>query len=91
MEIKEIVSKLIGRLTAYGSTEIDNEVSKNIEQVPELVNYLINKLYENGRLINRNEASIQVISKRSIEILEEIKENLDNYLKEINELRKENN
>lgn len=86
MELEDIILKLLGNLRAYGATEIDNEALRNLEEVPKIINCLTSILYENAKLIDRPEASIQQIAEKSYLYLKEIKDGLNIHLEEIQEI-----
>lgn len=71
LSIEEILYKLLGEIEPYGSTSIDKERYKNIENYYIALSFIINKLHNAALLKKRKEASINEIAQECYLILRE--------------------
>jgi hypothetical protein len=67
--LTEIVMKIIGEFRAYGSSEVDEKRYERLDEIDNLLFYLINDLIVNAEQKDHYVASIKKIGKRSYEIL----------------------
>ena len=71
MSISQILYKLLGEIEPYGDTTIDDKRYDNIQNYYEALSFIIAKLQESAKLINRPEASINAIAEECEDILKE--------------------
>lgn len=77
MSISEILYKLLGEIEPYGDTRIDEERYNNLQNYYEALMYIVSRIKTSANLKDRKEFSINKIAKESNEILEELKELLE--------------
>lgn len=79
--IVEIVKKLIGHIGFAGESNYDHDSIANLDEMDELIYQLIEKLCDNVRHSkNHGEDSIVSIRLKSIKMLKDYKELIDNTL-----------
>lgn len=71
------IIKGLGDITPYGETNIDDKNIKNIDSYGVLCENLVYELLQTYHQINRPEYSIQQMAKRSKNVLENLKEMLE--------------
>jgi hypothetical protein len=79
IELSNLVDKIIGSYSAYGSHGSDMEACERLDDVRELVLHIVSKLSENARKGFESQAnSVVDVGKKSNQILNEIYNILDN-------------
>ena len=71
--IYEIIDFLIGDVDIYCETNHDKESYSNLENLNDVVVYLMEKLYNNAQYYGDYRASADMIAKKSINIAENLK------------------
>ena len=74
--IIEVTQKLIGRCYPYGDTSIDEERYESLLLKIAVASSLIDEVYEAGKLYDRPEYSIKLISNRANQYLTELRDTL---------------
>lgn len=78
MEIKEIVQKLIGKITATGDSSRDNERLMNLINMCNLVEELVGEIQFSARDRNAYESSVKTIGQYADKFLNNLAEELKN-------------
>ena len=77
MSIEEILKRLFGRIAPVGETNEDNRRYENIENYYEALNFIIKELKYVSKYKDRNEYSMQKIGKECLNILQQLKIDID--------------
>lgn len=80
MEIKDIIEKLIGNIAPVGETNEDNERYENIDNLEEVLNYVVEQLLDGYQYIGSRKASELKIANRCAGILIELAEKLSDEI-----------
>lgn len=87
--IIEVIDRLVGSIEPYGSTQIDEERLKNLENLLEVMDEYINEIIDVTKYRNRYEYSILEIAERAYDWLVGLRDYTDEIVREIE--RKEEN
>lgn len=82
MEIEEILNKLLGDIVPLADQTIDTERFENIENYENVLQFIMQSLYDCYNWKDDNRYSAQRIGKEVYRILKELQEDLDNILGE---------
>lgn len=80
--INEIIHRLIGSTTSFGSEHEDTKVLKNLETVESIIWYLLDDIMLNSTHVDSKQASVHAIASKSYKMLLSMKESIDDAIKE---------
>lgn len=83
----EVIKKLNGSIHAIGSCEIDKERYKNLENMHTILWQLTNDVCEETENYDSYMSSVSSSGDRAILILKDLKELIDDTLREVGELK----
>ena len=78
--IIDVLDRLVGNIHAIGSTHVDNERYDNLLSVEKVAYYIIDELLKELPNIKRHEYSMSKSGKKAFTILENIRDDLNDYL-----------
>lgn len=78
--IIDVLDRLVGNIHAIGSTYVDNERYDNLLSVEKVAYYIIDELLKELPNIKRHEYSMSKSGKKAFTILENIRDDLNDYL-----------
>ena len=80
--IVSVVRKLVGDIHAVGETHIDNENYEHLKVMGKVVNMLLDDIMYEATNVNRWEGSVIRNAEKALDILKDIKAEVDDTLKE---------
>lgn len=80
--IIEVIDKLVGSIEPYGSTQIDEERLKNLENLLEVMDEYIKEIIDVIKYRNRYEYSILAIANRAYDWLVDLRDYTDDIVRE---------
>ena len=83
--IIEVIDRLVGSIEPYGSESIDKERMENLETLIEVMDEYISEIIKAARYRNRYEYSILKIANRAYEWLDELREYVEDELRDMEE------
>ncbi len=78
--IIDVLDRLVGNIHAIGLSHVDNERYENLLNMEEVAYYIIDELLKELSNVERYEASMNISGKKAFTILENIRDDLNDYL-----------
>ena len=80
--IIEVIDRLVGSIEPYGSTQIDEERLKNLENLLDIMDEYINEIIDVTKYRNRYEDSILARADRAYDWLVDLRDYIDDIVRE---------
>lgn len=80
--IVSVVKKLVGDIHAVGETNIDNENFEHLKVMGKVVNMLLDDITDEATNVNRWEGSVVRNAEKALDILKDVKAEVDDTLEE---------